>query len=825
MRNNHIIPIFLLILALLAGGGCKDDIYQIDGPVQPSLTAHYIYSSVSDIYAGSEGFNESFPVYSLNSPWKFLNSSEWITISPMSGSETTSVNFNIAENLSAVSPRSAILSLRSDDPDWDYDKAISVSQAAAPPYFLVDISELDFPGTSDSRKIYYETNTQFLITTQDSWIHTSYNEEESSITVTVDPNPNNSKRIGNIRVDYGGTTEGNFADYGYLYIYQAPTTIIGSESYLNYDNIAAAYTISLDAEIAWEGIASDNWIQVSPDSGEAGTTEVTIEVAPNTSVNSRSGYVNFYSAQVLKWTVEIRQDGLFIKPLLNSLSFPAGESTLDLELSSNTAWAIESLPAWLSITPTEGIGSATLSVTSEENPSTWSRYGEIVIYQPGVNLYASVGVSQSGAHLSTNQSYFEYGASGGSLTFDIKTSGSWSAFTSDDWISLSPSSGKGDTEVTITAEENMTSESRSGTVTFNYADTSLSVEIFQLGKYLTISNQTFNFQSKGGVHILELSTNDSWKAHFEGNPDWLSISNDSGTGDSVIEITAADNASVNTRSATLIIDNNSGQDIRILISQDPRYLRTSSQSIILFADGGDSQVVEISTDGTYSLTTEGDWFTLHRLEGDSFYISASENPGKVARRGKIIIALTDLTTGSLTLEMSVIQAGEGCTFILNPFPTTDADWDIHTAGSLGVKITGYSVEKDWAPKAATGLTVKVTGFSSDEDWNRNEKFNCNVKISQYGFTVDWNGIPSGSAIFSNSGFSPDSEWTSAPASGVSNIGNSPFSPDSEWTSTPDSDNSNIGNSPFSPDSDWNDDAKSNTSLKITNFSQEENWSD
>lgn len=822
MRKNRIYYVIAAIFLIMTGG-CKDDNYDMTGSVQPSLTMHYIYTSASAFDSPyPAAFNESFRVYSLDTPWEFSNSASWITLSPERGSATADVIMNVGENLSTGDPRTAVFFLKSGDPEWTFSKGISVTQGAAVAIFTPELEELNFPGGASTKTISYSTNSDLTVTPRETWIHTSLDASASTITVSVDANPSNSSRRGDVKIDFGDRT-------AYIYVVQAASVITGSTDILDFDNLASAYTVVIDAEVEWNAITSESWIQITPSEGKAGVSEVLIEAAPNTSVSRRSGYVNFNSSGATKWTVEVRQKGLYFEPLLSTMNFSAGGESLELNVSSNTAWQVESCPNWVSVSPVEGVGDGKVTVTAAENESIYRRYGEIVFYQPGLDMTQSVSLSQEGVTFSADHETFEYGAQGGSLSLNITANGSWTTEVSDDWIVVDPAAGKGNAVVRISVGENNTAESRSGTVIFRYAEFTHVVTINQLGKYITISNENFEFTSRGGVHLLEISTNDSWSARIEGDPDWLTLSSTSGTGDAVINITASDNPSVNLRSATVVVDISSGQSLRILVSQKPRTLSVSMQSIILFAEGGDSQIVTIHTDGQYVITTQGDWFTIHykylnvqqpslplssksnsrdvssragkTVKNNAFYISASENPSKEARRGKVIISLTDLKEGSLSLEIPVIQSGEGCTFILNPFQPADSDWDVNPSGDFGVTIASYSVEKDWLPKVTGGLTVNVTGFTTDHDWNRNEEFNSNVKISQYGQMLDWNGQLSGSAIFKNSGYSDDASWIPVPIS-ETNFKGSGFAPDSDYLSGQ-TDEADFTVSDFTPDRDWN----------------------
>ena len=229
------------------------------------------------------------------------------------------------------------------------------------------------------------------------------------------------------------------------------------------------------------------------------------------------------------------------------------------------------------------------------------------------------------------------------------------------------------------------------------------VNVHQLGQYLTIEDGAFEFGSRGGSHRIELSTSEDWTAETEGPVSWLKLSDLSGSGSGVITMKAEENRTVSDRTATVVIKAKYAQSVRIVVKQKARYLSVSSQSVQFFSEGGTSEAVSIDTDGAYEIRSDATWFTVNKGAGDTFTVTASANSSSEVRSGKITIALTDLTTGSLSLELTVMQAGKGGSFIIGGFPD-DSDWSV--SGNGTVTITGYTSDKNWNSYSRGGLNVR-----------------------------------------------------------------------------------------------------------------------
>lgn len=749
MKTNIILYIGLSAL-LLPLSSCKDD-FDPSGNLQPSLSAHYLRVSETtfDHYTSS-AFTESFNVESFETAWKFSDVANWISLSPQSGNASASITMNVQANESADNARTAIFYLQSNDPDWDFNRALSVSQAKATPTLSTDETALTFGGATGQQSVKITSNCTWSSSSSESWISVSEDVNGGKLTISVSANPLDTYRNGYVYVSYGGSKSAS------IRITQSPSSITASETTLQYENVASKYEVLIQSEAAWTSTVSDSWIQITPQSGDAGSTTVSIEVTPNTSVSERSGYVTIKTGTTSRLQIAVKQRGIYIEAT-PSLEFSSIVESKKISISSNTDWEVISAPNWLTLSSTKGKGNTEITVTSTENPNTTNRKGEIVIGQIGLNLEAKVSVTQLGKTLSTDATLLEFTDKAGTQTFNLSSDASWTSTKSVDWFSMSPLSGNGNAVITVSAQENTTTEERTGTIVYNYADKSSNVNVHQLAKYMTIDNQAFDFDSKGGSHTIELSTNDSWTASIEHDVTWLKLSKTSGTGNAVITLTAEDNPSVNVRSTVVTINSQYSQSIRILVSQKPRLLSVSSQSILFFANGGTSEVVSIDTDGTYEIKGDASWFTINKGSGNTFTVYATKNSTNDMRRGKITITLTDLTEGTLSLEISVMQAGEGGSFIINPYPD-DSDWNYVGGGSLTVTIKGYTSDKNWDSSYGGLMTVKITGFTTDKDWNINDSTNCRATITRYGADQDWNNSSKSSGNFNNSNYSSDNNW-------------------------------------------------------------------
>ena len=752
MKNSVCINNIIALIYILLFASCED-MYDIFGEeLTPSLSAHYLRASQTDFgyYWSPDAYEEDFTIESFETPWIFTDVANWLTLTPASGNATTTVNLKADANTDAENGRTAIFYLKSNDPDWNYSSAMSISQAKASPALSISDESVSFGGASEQQKVRISANCKWSASCSDSWITLSTDYTSGILSISVSANPYASYRNSTIYITYGTSKSKS------IKVTQSPSEITSSNYTLNYENVASKYEIEIESETAWTSAVSDSWISVTPTSGNEGKTTVSIEVTPNTAITNRTGYVAIKTGSTERMQITINQKGIYIEAT-ESLTFKSTVESKTLSIQSNTDWVITSKPNWLSISKEAGAGNDNLIVTSTENPNTTSRSGEIIIGQPGLTIQCKVGITQLGKTLSTNVSLLEFSDKASQQSFFITSDVNWTSSKSDDWFSYSPISGYGDATVNVAVEENTSTEERIGTINYSFADKTAYVNIHQQAKYMIIDNQSFDFDSKGGNHTIELSTNDEWTAEVEHQSSWLQLSKTSGTGNATITLTVDDNPSVNVRSTAIIIKSKYSQSVRILVSQKPRHLTISSTNILFFANGGTSEVVTIDTDGTYEIISDASWFTINKGAGNTFTIYATKNSSNDLRQGKITIALTDLKEGSLALELTVMQVGEGGSFIINGFPD-DSNWNYIGGGSLSISIKGYTSDKNWDDFYGGSLTVKVSGYSTDSDWNINDSSSGSVSINTYGTDNNWSNSTNSNGTFSNTPYNSDLNW-------------------------------------------------------------------
>ena len=728
--RRRLLYIFAIITII---AGCSDSVEYNPEEFYPSLAARYLRVSQKEFNLdNAHAASKTFRVSSIDTPWGFTDVMDWISLSLTNGNQNADILMSVSENKSGDNKRLGIFYLESRADDWGYNIPLSVYQPAATPYATPEKTNITITGAAGSQEIKVSSNCTWTCTENASWLSIQKNENGTSITITAEENLTNASRTESIGLHLDNRKLSTIS------VTQKAAEVTLETNTLTFENTAGAYEIKLVSEASWTATTSQSWLEVSPSSGNAGETKLRISAIDNTGISDRSGYVYIAIGGTKVIEIPVTQRGLYIEFAEADVAFTSEEEEQTIRINSNTSWTIDSCPEWLTVAPMSGNGSQDISIKAKDNPNVTARTAKIIALQAGLSLSSELNVSQAGKSFEYGQSVIECSDKKQEIKVNVTTTGKWTAISNDTWLTVSPTSMTGSSELILNLEENVSDNSRTGTITLTIGNKEFTISVIQAGKYFTIDYGETAFGSTGATLSIEVSTNDSWTAKVESNASWISLSQTSGSGNASFKATIADNPSVNKRSATIVLTTVNNKSLRIPIEQAARYMTVDHQSVTFFAVGGTSEDITISTDGKYSITCSASWFSATEKGDGVFNVTAQENTTKEVREGTLTIAMTDLKEGTYSITMHVLQSADGASFIIIGYDS-DKDWDIGADASATLTVVGYGTDKNWdSNPQTTGLTVTITGFSEDKNWDSKTTTSGSVSYQGYSGDNNWN---------------------------------------------------------------------------------------
>ena len=149
---------------------------------------------------------------------------------------------------------------------------------------------------------------------------------------------------------------------------------------LSFAQVTGAQTVKVTTSHAWTAVSSGSWLTVSLDSGGAGTYELTLTAAANTSTVARSAQVDIQVGHKIS-TIKVsqaQQDVLGLDRNSAVVAWPAG--SVEFTLATNKAdYEVASDAAWLKPSATKAVKEEKLLLAYDENPTYDARTATVTV--------------------------------------------------------------------------------------------------------------------------------------------------------------------------------------------------------------------------------------------------------------------------------------------------------------------------------------------------------------------------------------------------------------------------------------------------------------
>lgn len=615
----------------------------------PSLNRRYLFVPTTSMSFDAQPSTQKINVESDQTDWTLNIPVDWAKSNQVSGNSSASLEISALLNNSADTSRVCVASISSNVSDWNRSFPITITQKKNDPYIIISDNSIVFSAVKQSSSIKVNTNTQYSVdNTGDSWLHID-SFSSSEVRFSVDENNTGAERNAILTIkakSYPGTSTS-------INVRQKIANITSTENKLTFGHNGSSQQVDIESEASWTA-TSTSWVSVSPKSGVAGKTTVTISVPNNASTNSRTASVYFNIAGNNNVEVPIEQEGVTLSASQNTVSFNSYGGEKSLTIQSNDSWQVVFQPEWVNISTTTGSGNGTIQISTSENNTTTAKRGEIVITSKDNVASVTILVEQEAKYVDYSDATLTYGYNPGSQQISFKTNGNWSLTKEGDWFSVDRTTGSGDATLTITVEENNSINSREGTISLLIADKAFIIKILQDCKYLSLSSSGFTFSADPGNTKLTVESNTQWTARIIDGDNWLSVSTAGGNNNAELTINVTENKTIAARSGKIELEIPNVRTYIIDVLQNRRYIKTDMSSIDFLQTGGQISF-NVMTDGTYEVSKIGSWFGFVK-SGDCVTVIAQKNNNSESRTGAIMLKMTNLEGGEYSVLLPVTQS-------------------------------------------------------------------------------------------------------------------------------------------------------------------------
>ena len=380
----------------------------------------------------------------------------------------------------------------------------------------------------------------------------------------------------------------------------------------------------------------------------------------------------------------------------STLNIAAEGESVEVTLTSNGDWTIDTYPEWLTVSPISGNGDATLTLTAPLNNTDAARSGELKVSTKDNS--ATLTVSQAVMEkrfIIVNPEMIDCNAEGGTFTLTVNSNCDWAINTAANWLSYDPMSGTGNGTVTvsITPIEGDV-EVRETNIIFSDAESLLvPVRVVQhapIHFYIGIDPIMLVFDYVSGEQTVNVVCEGNWTASTE--DDWVTLSATSGSGNMELTVAVTENEMESqAREGKVKFLSESGEYVFLNIKQDgapdPHYLEVMPMTIELDKDG---EVVEvaISCSDDWTASVQANWVSLSVTSGTgdgTITLTAEPNPISETRMTSLRVI-----SGSLSQNVTIRQeAGE------EPVTITISPDTLYTAYTGGFEHFSITANSNW----------------------------------------------------------------------------------------------------------------------------------
>jgi uncharacterized protein (TIGR02145 family)/uncharacterized repeat protein (TIGR02543 family) len=212
------------------------------------------------------------------------------------------------------------------------------------------------------------------------------------------------------------------------------------------------YITASSSDCQWSISETLPWVSVSQSSG-IGSQMITISVTENTGITIRNGNIS-----IADNTYSISQECITCSYELSSsnMDFSSSGGSKDVTITTNNTacqWSVSETLPWVTVSPMNGIGNETVTISVEANKNTVAREGIVTI----AGITYAITQQQLDCTFSLSSYNGDFASSGESKTVSIKASDpfcEWSVSENLSWVMVLPENGRGDEEVTIYVDAN-----------------------------------------------------------------------------------------------------------------------------------------------------------------------------------------------------------------------------------------------------------------------------------------------------------------------------------------------------------------------------------
>ena len=320
--------------------------------------------------------------------------------------------------------------------------------------------------------------------------------------------------------------------------------------------------------------------------------------------------------------------------------------------------------------------------------------------------------------LSVSQTALSFENGGGNQSVTLTANKVWTASSNQGWLRVSPSSGEGNSTLSISCEGNTTYDTRTGTITIVSEELMQTISVTQAeGLGLLISQSEYNLSNEAQTIEVIVQANVQYTVDIDAAcRDWIKQNSTKGLSSNTVKFDISKNEAFDGREGKIIIKQSNGSlSATVVVKQSQTnglFVSTPEYSL---SNEKHTLTVEVKSNIEFEVKPEVDWIRYIGTKGlktSQITLEVAANDEYDSREGMVIVKQKD---GSLTGTITIKQdEKQGLLLSETNFELTNEQQNISFELKYNVpyEVVIPSDCKSWISQVNTkGLDSKYLTFS------------------------------------------------------------------------------------------------------------------
>ena len=453
-------------------------------------------------------------VLASNGDWTVDSYSEWLTVTPTSGNGDATLLLSAEANLQGENRVGQVVVSTKDN-----RAVLTVNQAFNDQMFVSTAPEaLSCLQEGGSFGIAVTSNCSWEVGELPQWIACSpmSGSGNDSLVVTID-------RVSDDQVENRewDIQIGNTVVSATLHVNQKGmdvNSIAVDPDHVEVGHEGDAQLVTVICPTIWNARIEMDWIRMDTVSGE-GSTTLLVKILPNEEYLPRTGKVHFTSRNGAETDLIVNQAAApnphFLTLSLSEVNFSGEGGSIELAVECDERWRANVNCNWVTVSPQSGHENGTILLQASQNTLANERTAELTVSSDNMMAVATIHQDGSGMQITIDlqpDTVF-ISPEGGVGSIDLTANVPWT-LSSEDWVNLLQTSGTGNATIGLYVDRNPNPSNRAANVYGKYNNQVYGqLVVFQPARipYLEANTSQINVPNEGGVFVIDVSSNQSWK--------------------------------------------------------------------------------------------------------------------------------------------------------------------------------------------------------------------------------------------------------------------------------------------------------------------------